>query len=190
MTSCYIQQYNLTLIDLYSVVDDLIEAPFITACQEHGLLKKPLKFNPDVTKLWYHNFILHICNQIMEVKNGQVVFCLPNKVSESLELRQYIRFRIMVKNIIIAAQRIANILPVTFLATFEYETLDKFCEGIKNNKGEAIDLLKSAINKVSKHKKKPYSLQAAKKFTAKYKLFFLNKEYFDQLKVKSLLSLR
>ena len=190
INTCYIPQHNLTLIDLWSVIDDLVEPPFITACQEHGLLKKPLKFNLDVTKLFYHNFILHICNQVMNVKKGQVVFCLPNKISETLELRQYVRFRIMAKTVILAAQKMSKVLPITFLSIFEYETLDKFCEAVKDNKGEAIDLLKSAINTISKRKKRPYSLSAAKKLTAKYQLFFLNKEYFDQLKVKSLLYLR
>ena len=186
---CYIKQYDLTLISLWDIVDNVIEPSFINDCHDHGLLTTPLKKNTDVMKLLYHNFILHICNQIIDTKKGHVAFYLTNKMPD-MELVRYMKRDLLLKTIRVAARKISKILPITFIEVLEYESLKEFCDDVHKQKGEAIDLLKTTLNKIAGHKKKQYSLRDAKKFTQSYQLYFLNKEYFDRLKVKSLLSIR
>lgn len=186
---CEIEKNKLTLIDFEQLLDNYIEPAFINDCDVHGLIENNnINFNqPDVKKLFIHHVVLNLCDKVVTTK-GDIVFCLPYELKDNLELVSYTKKVILFKNIKLTCNKISSVLPLVFIQP--PELFNDFCEGIHNKRGEVIDYLNKAQNIINKSKLKSYSFDKIKKFATKYDLYFLGKDYFNRLKVKSSFAIR
>lgn len=188
---CNLPDHNLQLVDVNMLFDDVIEVDILNSLKEFDLLSPKLKLkNPDTLKLIYHHVTWKICEHIKNNPKGHVVMCIMPNMSATCEILEYCKQEDLFKVLNTLYNKIQRALPILFVQLKGISTITDFCDNIKQGKGEYIEQFEAILTTIGKRNKKVYSLKAAKEFTAQYKLHFLNKQYFDQLKVKSALLVR
>ena len=188
--NCYVSEHNLHLVDVGRLFDDVIETSIINRLKEHQLLLPHIKLrNKDTLKIIYHYVTYHICEHIKNITQGKVILCMGDN-DLNREIFEYCDKNDMVKLLRTLLKKIQRIIPITFVELKGVNSMREFCDGILSGKGEYIEQFGQLLSKLSKRQKKEYSLKDAKRFTSQYELHFLNRTYFNQLKVKSSLAIR
>lgn len=188
---CNLPEHNLQLVDVNILFDNFIEIDILNSLKEYGLLTPKIKLkNPDIIKLIYHFVTWKICEHIKDNPKGHVVMCIMPNMPQSCEMLNYCSQEDLFKALNTLYKKIQRALPILFVELKGINTITDFCDSIKQGKGEYIEQFENILNIMRKRNKKVYTLKEAKEFTSQYKLHFLNKQYFDQLKVKSALMVR
>lgn len=188
---CNLPDHNLQLVDVNVLFDDFIEVDILNSLKEFGLLSPKIKLkNPDTLKLIYHHVTWKVCEHIKNNPKGHVVMCIIKNMPENCEILNYCKQEDLLKALRALYKKIQHALPILFVELDGISTITEFCDGIKQGKGECVEQFEKILSIMGKRNKNIYSLKEAKQFTAKYKLHFLNKQYFEELKVKSALMVR
>lgn len=188
---CNLPEHNLQLIDVNVLFDNFIEVDILNSLKEFNLLTPKIKLkNPDVLKLIYHHVTWKICDHIKNNPKGHVVMCIMPNMPATCEILQYCKQEDLFKALNTLYNKIQRTLPILFVKLNGINTITDFCDNIKQGKGEYIEQFESILTSINKRNKRIYSLKGAKEFTAQYELHFLNKQYFEELKVKSALMVR
>lgn len=190
MSVCFIEKYDLYLVDLWWLIDRHVEPVFIDMLSEYDLLEPKIKFqNSDTKKILYHCLIIQLCEFILnKPTNHKVVYCIFKPNRDNLEIADYCTIEDFEYEIKKISKKLNNILPITIFNFPNYPDINTFCNRVLENKGDAIDTIRSVHQFFNKQKRRPFSFEKIKKYTSKYELHFLNNNYFNQLKVKSFLS--
>lgn len=189
--TCYIPEHNIQLVDIGMFFDKIIETDIINRLKEHNLLIPKIKLkNQDTIKIIHHYVTFHICEYIRNLPKGKVILCLTDNNTLNCEMFNYCDKLTLIKSLKTLFKKIQRVIPITFIELPGVASIQDFCEGIKSHKGECIEQLEKILADISKRDKIEYSLKEAKAFTALYKLYFLNREYFNELKVRSSLAIR
>ena len=188
---CNLPEHNLQLVDVNVLFDDFIEVDILNSLKEYQLLTPKIKLkNPDIIKILYHHVTWKICEHIKNNPKGHVVMCIMSNMPVNCEILEYCTQEDLFKALNTLYKKIQRALPILFVELKGINTIIDFCDNIKQGKGEYIEQFEEILSTIKKRNKKIYSLKEAKEFTLQYKLHFLNKHYFDQLKVKSALLVR
>ena len=171
-----VNKFNIFFIHLDS------KAPFqIQSSIKNMLDKYQLKYNfknTDVLKICYHFNIKYLCDSIIDCKSfNQKVIYVDLDIKNSLFNEKYV---VMLKNLF---KKMNSMFPFLIL-TNEIIQINS----IKSNLLDFVADSDYDLEKISKKAKKKVEMnQIYKKiihFCQKYKLVFLDKEYFNQISVK------
>jgi len=189
--TCYIPEHNIHLVDIGLLFDNVIETDIINSLKEYNLLLPKIKLkNQDTIKIIYHYVMFHICEYIKNTPKGKVILCLTDNETLNCEMFNYCDKIDLFKSLRTLFKRIQRIIPVVFTDLQGVSSIQDFCVGIQEGKGEYIEQLEIILADITRRHKIDYTLKDAKAFTSLYKLYFLNREYFNELKFKSTLAIR
>jgi len=176
-------QYNFKIIDFSSVSKE-ISRLMLADMEKYGFLENP-KFSKDIKRLLLHHTIHSICNFFLKNKKGTPVilyfeilgyFTKFHAFYGESEVNRYLH-NIMLK--------LKKILPVRiYIGSIPFEELK---QAVDKNTGEGIDFLKTIEIHLTRYDFSKYTFSRIKQYVARYKLTFLSKDYFNQLKTKNLL---
>ena len=181
---CYIPTHNLNLVDSQRFFVQAIQTDIINTCNLHGLIRygKISLSNPDVKKIFYHFIITKCCDLILKT-DAPCIFCLVKDNKENRgEIYNYVDADVFCLFLNKAIKKIGKMLSLHITECFC--DISKLCEGIKNNKGEALDFVSSLLSSINKKKTANISLQKAKKFAKEYELNFIDRTFLNQLSLK------
>ena len=173
--------HNITLINFYSIVTEC-ELDIINDLYQYDMLL-PLSFKVKDTKKVFYFYII---KKILEVlitshdKNKLIFYFNENDIPLT-EITQYCTkysFKSFIKTI---ARKLNQLFP---LKIYFYDLCFREFENIT---GEVKDIIMKVQYKSRSFKIENYTFSKIKAFTQKYELTYLDKEYFDQVKVKSIM---
>lgn len=184
--TCDIPLQKMFLVDLFLFYQKYIESKFLTDCSEYGLIRaNNISINnKDVQKLFLHYLIYTICDYIIENKNLYTpIFILQKNIKyldfDTLGYMSFSNYYLLFKKSI---NKLIKALPIIF-KEIEMDIMS-LCNGIIGENGDCLDILQLLKNNIKRKKMSNYSLNNAKKFTKKYDLNFLNREYLNDLYVR------
>lgn len=162
--------YNVTICDFCELLK-LCMSDYNKYALQYGITK----FNNDAKCLLSHCILKRCCDVALETKNSKAIFyysmdCIKVNNDENDVLKTFIHKLI--------AECIKK-LPLTWYCSSK--PIDYYRNLIENNMGLSFLM---QISNADKHK---YSYDKAIKFINKYKLVFLNNNYFNCLKTRCLL---
>lgn len=191
MRSLDVDRFNINIIDVISVVSDC-EIKIIKDLEQFDLIQSStVNFRKqDVKTIFYFYILKYICDIIINSKSSnKCVFFYNKKCISKYNLAVFSscdtstwRFGEFILTFI---KKLNNILPNLF-----YITDDTICfEQLNNhiNSGECKDLLIDIKNELNNKSKKQFTFEKAHKFILKFGLTYLDKQYFHEVKIKSLL---
>lgn len=183
MSNLYLKIYNLNLIDFNEMFYGDIQIHIINDLHRYNLLDKKIN-NRDVSKIFLHHIILHICDNILKNNSKSVIFFNYNQLDEC-ELMNYYKEKDILAVLSKIIKKINNALPITF--HISKISLDYLKHLIEIKDGRSSLTVNSILLKCNKFDITKYTFSNIKKMTKKYELTFLNKEYFNRLSTKLLL---
>ena len=177
--------HNITLVDFYSVLTEC-ELNIINDLYDFDLLDS-LNFKiKDTKKVFYFYIIKKICEFLSKSRDkNRIVFYFNENDIPTTEIVQYcnnFRFKSFIGTI---ARKLNQLFPVKFY--FDDIPFKEFKDFNKNNDGEIKDVVMKIREKIKSFKIENYTFSKIKLFTQKYELTYLNKGYFDQVKVKAIM---
>jgi hypothetical protein len=133
------------------------------------------RFDSNAKRVLTHCIIKHCCDVAMGITQGKVVFyysseCIEVLGDEKGEIKEFIH-----KIIMEATKK----LPLTWYCSSK--PIEYYNKLINNNQGTSF------LMQISNGDKIKYSYNKAARFANKYKLVFLNNNYFNCLKTKCML---
>ena len=179
MDQLKISKFNLTIIDLSSIIPD-IEIKLADDLYDCGLI--PINFDKDTISLAYHHLILDICNS---VKDADTVYKVVAYDSSITFMAEYGDIESGRKFLYAALSKFHNLLPINlWKSPYQFKLLKKLME---TNGGERIEL-EYQLNKFTDTRKKAlYSFNKIQKFGDRYGLQFLTKNFFKKVENKQLI---
>jgi hypothetical protein len=133
------------------------------------------RFDSNAKRVLTHCIIKHCCDVAMGITQGKVVFyysseCIQVLFDENNKIKEFIHKLIM---------EATKKLPLTWYCSSK--PIEYYRKLIDNNQGTSF------LMQISDGDKVKYSYDKSIKFIDKYKLVFLNNNYFNCLKTKCLL---
>jgi hypothetical protein len=133
------------------------------------------RFDSNAKRVLTHCIIKHCCDVAMGITQGKVVFyysseCIQVPEDENDKIKEFIHKLIM---------EATKKLPLTWYCSSK--PIDYYRKLINNNQGMSF------LMQISNGDKVKYSYDKAARFITKYKLVFLNNNYFNCLKTKCML---
>ena len=183
MADICIENYDLKIIDFNELFTDTIQYRIIDALYEFNLLNNSLT-NTNVKKFFFHQIIFEICERVLE-KTGKSIIYFNNTQLEDCELMKYFKEKEILLALTSILRKIEKLLPVKFyISKYSIEYLNHL---IEKDDGKAQTTINSMINKVNSLDIGKFTFSNIKKFTKRYDLTFLNRDYFNRLSTKLLL---
>lgn len=183
MPDLNIDNYDLKIIDLNELFVKDIQIQIIDNLYNYNLLDRSIN-NLQVKKFFFHYLIHNICEKVLETKGKSIIYFNNTQLEESTINKYYSETEILtlLSNIL---RRIEKLLPVKiYISKYSIEYLSHLLE---KNDGKAQTTVNSMISKINKVDISKYTFSEVKKFTKRYELTFLNKDYFNRLSTKLLL---
>tara|TARA_E500000318_G_scaffold78764_2_gene73651 strand:+ start:3663 stop:4223 length:561 start_codon:yes stop_codon:yes gene_type:complete len=183
MPDLNIDNYDLKIIDLNELFVKGIQIQIIDNLYNYNLLDRSIN-NLQVKKFFFHYLIHNICEKVLENKGKSIIYFNNTQLEESTINKYYSETEILtlLSNIL---RRIEKLLPVKiYISKYSIEYLSHLLE---KNDGKAQTTVNSMISKINKVDISRYTFSEVKKFTKRYELTFLNKDYFNRLSTKLLL---
>lgn len=183
MPDLNIYNYDLKIIDLNELFVKDIQIQIIDNLYNYNLLDRSIN-NLQVKKFFFHFLIHNICEKVLENKGKSIIYLNNTQLEESTINKYYSETEILtlLSNIL---RRIEKLLPVkVYISKYSIEYLNHLLE---RNDGKAQTTVNSMISKINKVDISRYTFSEVKKFTKRYELTFLNKDYFNRLSTKLLL---
>lgn len=180
-----IPQNNISIISFAKIYRNTFSEGFLKNIQDYSIKNISLK-NKDVKKLFVHNLIFSICEEIRKSKamERNIIYFSTTSIPHTF-LNEFINEEEIIVFIEKILLKIKKILPINIVITsnsFEY-----FCYLINNNKAEGIDILYNMMSIINNSNVEKFTFQKIKAFTKKYGLTFLSNVYFNDIKSKQLL---
>ena len=183
MADLHIKNYDFTIIDFNELLIDEIQPEIINSLYEYNLLEKSIN-NLSVKKFIYHYTIFSICQRMLNSKNKSIIY-FNNTQLEDCELMKYFNEKDILTLFTNFLRRIDKILQIKiFISKYSIVYLDHL---ISSDDGKAYTTINSMISKINNMDISKYTFSEVKKFTRRYELTFLNKDYFNRLSTKLLL---
>ena len=183
MADIRIENYDLKIIDFNELFIDTIQYRIIDTLHEFGILHNSLS-NANVKKFFFHTIIFEICEKVLEKKSKSIIY-FNNTQLDDCELMKYFKEYDILISLTAILRKIEKLLPIKFyISKYSIEYLNHL---IEKNDGKAQTTINSMISKVNSLDISKFTFNNIKKFTKKYDLTFLNKDYFNRLSTKLLL---
>ena len=183
MADLYIENYDFTIIDFNDLLINDIQAKIINSLHEYNLLDKSIN-NLQVKKFIYHYTIYSICEKLLEDKTKSIIYYNYTQLDDC-ELFKYFKENEILSFFTNFLRKVDKILPLKiFISKYSILYLDHL---IDINDGKAQTTINSMISKINNMDISKYTFSEVKKFTRRYELTFLNKDYFNRLSTKLLL---
>lgn len=183
MASLHIENYDFTIIDFNELLISDIQPQIINSLHEFNLLDRSIN-NLSVKKFIFHYTIYTICQKLLESKNKSIIF-FNNTQLEECEFNKYYKENEILVFFTNFLRKIDKILPIKiYISKYSIAYLDHLLD---INDGKAQTTINSMITKINDLDIGRYTFSEVKKFTRRYELTFLNKDYFNRLTTKLLL---
>jgi hypothetical protein len=183
MTDLILDDYNLNVIDFNDLFRNNIECEILNSLHEFDLLNKNLN-NISVKKFFYHYTLLAICEKILSSK-GKTLIYYNNTQMEDCESFKYYSENELLTFFTKTLRKAEKLLPIKiYISKYSIVYLTHL---IEKNDGKAQTTINSMISKINKIDISKFTFSEIKKFTKRYELTFLNKDYFNRLSTKLLL---
>lgn len=162
--------YNVTICNFCELLHSILNEYTLLIEQYH--IKQ---FDSNAKRVLTHCIIKHCCDVAMGITQGKVVFyysseCIQVLFDENNKIKEFIHKLIM---------EATKKLPLTWYCSSK--PIEYYIKLIDNNQGTSF------LMQISDGDKVKYSYDKSIKFIDKYKLVFLNNNYFNCLKTKCLL---
>lgn len=182
-----VDKYNIDLIDLISLISEC-EIFILRDLDKFGLVDSTgANFKKRDVKIVFYFYILkHVCDYIIDTKSkNKCVFFYNKKCLNESELAIFDRCDTSKwrfgQFLLTLINKLNNILPTLFYLS------DDLCFGeIDINTGECEDLASSIKSKLVTKSNKLFTFEKSKKFVKQFDLTYLDEQYFNQVKIKSL----
>jgi hypothetical protein len=183
MADLHIENYDFTIIDFNDLLINHIQDKIINSLYEYTLLDKSIN-NLQVKKFIYHYTIYSICEKLLEGKTKSIIY-YNNTQLDDCELLKYFKESEILSFFTNFLRKVDKILPLKiFISKYSILYLDHL---IDINDGKAQTTINSMISKINNMDISKYTFSEVKRFTKRYELTFLNKDYFNRLSTKLLL---
>ena len=183
MSDLHIENHDFTIIDFNELLINDIQPQIINSLHEFNLLEKSIN-NLQVKKFIYHYTIYNICQRVLNCKSKSIIY-FNNTQLDDCELTKYYKETDILTFFTNFLRRVDRLLPLKiFISKYSIVYLDHL---IGINDGKAQTTINSMINKINNMDIGKYTFSGVKKFTKRYELTFLNKDYFNRLSTKLLL---
>ena len=186
MLSTILGKSNIKLIDILSLVYDS-QVRIMNDLHMFDLLDQLNYRKHDTKKVFYYHILKSVCDCIISSSdNNQHVFfynrsCIDNYRFEVLNYSNSEEFQ---KFLNILIKKMNSILPTLF-----YMCNDRcFDEMVKDvNSGEWQDVYLAISAELAIKRNRKFTFEQSKKFVDKFELTYLDREYFNKLKISALL---
>jgi|TARA_X000001388_G_C2210865_1_gene115086 hypothetical protein len=183
MSDLFLKDYDLNIIDFNELFTTDIQFEIIDSLYEFDLLEKSIN-NSSVKKFFLHWIILSICDKILKNKNKSLIYFNYTQL-EDCELKKYYNETEILNFLNSNLRRVEKLLPIKiFISKFSIDYLSYL---IDKNDGKAYTTINSMVNKLNSIDITKFTFSNIKKFTKRYELTFLNRDYFNRLSTKLLL---
>lgn len=181
--SLYIDNYDFTIINFNDLLVNNIQILIIDDLYKFNLLKKSIN-NLSVKKFIYHHTIYSLCEELLKCKTNALIL-FNNTQLEECELMNIFSEKDILLFFTKFLKKVNKILPIKiYISNYSIEYLDYL---INQNDGKAQTVLNSMISRITNVDLSKYTFSDIKKFTKRYELTFLNRNYFNRLSTKLLL---
>ena len=183
MADLHIENYDFTIIDFNELLINDIQPQIINSLHEFNLLEKSIN-NLQVKKFIFHYTIYNICQKLLDSKSKSIIY-FNNTQLDDCELTKYYKENEILTFFTNFLRKIDKILPIKiFISKYSIIYLNHL---IDINDGKAQTTINSMILKINNMDIGKYTFSQVKRFTKRYELTFLNKDYFNRLSTKLLL---
>jgi len=187
MNNILLENHNIKIVNFNAYLNQ-IGYQCINELYDCGLIENNIvNLNkPVVRRIFYHNIIHFICEDILYSKSKIALIVQPD-INEAQELYNYCNEEQLTKLLRTILIKVQKMLPV--LIIFQEKALDFgiLKDKILRDEGEGSELILIILETGNKIGNRNYSFEKIKKFGSKYGLNFLSYKYFNQLKTKQLL---
>lgn len=179
MESVKIPKFNLELIDITPIIR-VSEGEIEEDLVKYNLF--PVKLDKDTVSLTYHYLIINICNAI---RQSNSIYKTITYTDNQSFMSDYLDHSTGNEFIVKTINRFSNLLPINFWNSPQSFGLIR--KILDSDGGERIEL-EYHLNKFTDTRKKTmYSFNKIKKFSERYGLDFLTKNFFEKVENKQLI---
>ncbi len=183
MADLNIENYDLKIVDLNEMFVNNIQIEIVDSLYNFNLLDKSIN-NLQVKKFFFHHLIHNICEKVLKYKGKSIVYFNYTQLEEST-INKYFTENEILNFLNKILRKIEKLLPIKiYISKYSIEYLNHLLE---INDGKAQTMVNSMISKINKIDISKYTFSEVKKFTKRYELTFLNRDYFNRLSTKLLL---
>lgn len=183
MADLCLSDYDLKIVDFNDLFIKDIQPEIINSLHEYSLLEKSIN-NALVKKFFFHYIILGVCEKILKSKSKTLIY-FNNTQLDDCEMFKYYSENDLLLLFTNMMRKIEKLLPIKiYISKFSIEYLTHL---VDKNDGKAQTTINSMISKINKIDISKYTFSNIKKFTKRYELTFLNRDYFNKLSTKLLL---
>lgn len=174
-----LEYHNITVLNFNHLFVNKYQLNIANLLRTFNLVEHKIT-NKDVQKLFYHSLIYDISETLLENHKGKPLFVFYPKCIKSCDLTYYYSEEDLINFLVKFFNKLEKMLPIKICVVNE----DIFELDLKSDK------LSLALNGCIQHfcniNSKSFTLEKIKKFTKKYDLTFLDKDYFNRFKTKVL----
>ena len=176
-------QYNFKLVDFTSLFHDISNS-VLKDVHRYGL-DNSSKLTLNVKRLILHYMIFHVCEVLINKKQKLPFVFYYNANTLKSKLHDFYGGELINNIISKYVQKIKKLLPVrVYEGTIPFDNLKVYIETMN---GEGIDVIMHIKMYLDTINTEGFTFSKIRLFVRKNNLTFLNKDYFNQLKIKQLL---
>ncbi len=177
----HIKEYNLCVVDLWSILDESYDDISDNFAQYNIQVKT--KISSDVKNLCLHYIILHVCRFIVQQKSGVKVIFYYDPVYTSSLLHMIVPHTFLQKCI----KKVAALLPIK-LYNIEDMSFANYSNIINtDNNGSQREYILKLIAYNNKIDFSSFTFNKTMSYIKRHNLYLLNKQLLTDLKAKQLL---
>lgn len=185
-----VNHFNIRLIDLISVIQNC-EIQIVKDLETYELVSNETinLRKSDVKTVFYYYILKHVCDIVIESRTiNKCVYFYNKECLDKSDLIVFSRYAVDVDGfkgfVSTIIRKMNTILPNLFYMCNDSFCFDDLCNDIKT--GESSDVLNNIKSQLDKKHNKNFTFENAKKFVKKFGLTYLDKQYFNKVKIKSL----
>lgn len=177
-------QYNFKLLNFNYIFARKIEVNLINDLHRFDLLKE--KISNHAKKFFYHHIIHSLCEELLNnLYAEKAIVYFNNTQLEQLHIFKYFKEEDVLNTLNVVLAKIKKLLPIrVFTTNISFDFLTHL---LSSNDGRGIETINNIRSYMDSINIENYTFAQARSFTKKNDLVFLDKEYFNQLKIKQLL---
>jgi len=174
-------EHNFCLVNFYFLLAEC-EVGLITDLHDYGLLKTE-KITKDVKTLLLHHLIHHICEYVLKYKGKEKnVIYYSDQIPNTIQLLKHFQETDLETLFKKTVQKLKKVLPLRIHCNHL-----EFREIFYSKQGKREEIIARIKQTLDSTDITQFSFSKTNLFTKRYKLTFLNKEYFNSIKTKQLL---
>ena len=187
MHSVPLGNLQIKLIDILTLIEDC-QIEVINDLHRFELLEDLSFKKHDTKKVFYYYILKIVCDTIIKSRgvNRCVFFynhqCISDYDLQFLSYSNVYRFKEFFNTII---RKMNSILPTLFYVCDDDRCFKEVQNDVKS--GEYIDISNDILSAQQRKANKTFTFEKAKTFVKRYGLTYLDEEYFNKVKIKTLL---